>query len=59
MSRNTSKNWLVYHGVPSSMGSCWIDRTTRIQPFTWNADGTPNFGAPLALTTDIPVPSGE
>ena len=24
------------------------DRHTRIQPFTWNADGTPNFGKPVA-----------
>jgi GH43 family beta-xylosidase len=24
------------------------DRHTRVQPFTWNADGTPNFGIPAA-----------
>jgi GH43 family beta-xylosidase len=25
-----------------------VNRRTRIQPFTWNADGTPNFGVPVA-----------
>lgn len=59
LSPDGSETWLVYHGVPNSNGSCWIDRTTRVQPFTWNADGTPNFGQPLALDTGVGVPSGE
>jgi GH43 family beta-xylosidase len=54
-----TEDWLVYHAVPNSGGSCGNDRTTRIQPFTWNADGLPNFGSPLALSTNIPVPAGE
>jgi len=29
------------------------DRHTRVQPFGWNADGTPNFGPPVA---DGPLP---
>ncbi len=29
------------------------DRSTRAQPFTWNDDGTPNFGEPMP---DGPVP---
>jgi GH43 family beta-xylosidase len=53
------ENWLVYHGVSNANGSCWIDRTTRIQPFTWHANGLPNFGQPLALNTDILAPSGQ
>jgi hypothetical protein len=35
------------------------NRTTRAQQFTWNADGTPNFGAPVALGTSLAEPSGE
>jgi GH43 family beta-xylosidase len=59
VSPDGTENWLVYHATTNSGGSCWIDRTTRIQPFTWNGDGTPNFDEPWALSTDIVVPSGE
>jgi putative hemolysin len=34
-------------------------RTTRAQKFTWNADGTPNFGTPVPLGATIAGPSGE
>jgi GH43 family beta-xylosidase len=55
-----TEDWIVYHGVNSPNGDCGRTlRTTRIQKFSWNADNTPNLGAPLALITDIPVPSGE
>ncbi|KPV48001.1 hypothetical protein SE17_40420, partial [Kouleothrix aurantiaca] len=53
------ENWLVYHANSLPADGCANVRTTRVQPFTWNADGTPNFGTPLALDTPIPVPSGE
>jgi GH43 family beta-xylosidase len=43
---------LVYHGrdYRDIVGDPLDDpnRHTRIQPFTWNADGTPNFGTPVA-----------
>ncbi|HTV18196.1 MAG TPA: glycoside hydrolase family 43 protein [Polyangiaceae bacterium] len=43
---------LVYHGrdYPDITGDPLDDpnRHTRIQPFTWNTDGTPHFGAPVA-----------
>ena len=54
-----TEDWLVYHATTNAAGSCWTDRTTRIQRISWNANGTPNFGVPLALSTDITVPSGE
>jgi GH43 family beta-xylosidase len=53
------ENWLVYHANSLPADGCANLRTTRVQPFTWNADGTPNFGTPLALEAPIPVPSGE
>jgi GH43 family beta-xylosidase len=54
-----TEDWIVYHANDSSFGGCDTKRTTRIQKFAWNSDGTPNFGSPLPLDTDIPVPAGE
>ncbi|MFF4269544.1 family 43 glycosylhydrolase [Streptomyces sp. NPDC001536] len=54
-----TENWIVYHANSSSSGGCGNGRTTRAQKFTWNADGTPNFGTPVALGTTLPGPSGE
>ncbi|MGW6733671.1 family 43 glycosylhydrolase [Streptomyces sp. NPDC055013] len=54
-----TENWIVYHANSSSGGGCGNGRTTRAQEFTWNADGTPNFGTPVALGTTLPGPSGE
>lgn len=59
VSPDGTENWLVYHATTNQYGSCWTDRTTRIQPFTWNPDGTPNFGEPLPLSEQILAPSGE
>ncbi len=54
-----TEDWIVYHANDSAGGGCDLNRTTRAQKFTWNADGTPNFGTPAALGTPLPVPSGE
>jgi GH43 family beta-xylosidase len=54
-----TENWIVYHANSTSNGGCGNGRTTRAQKFTWNADGTPNFGTPVALGTTLPGPSGE
>ncbi|HEY4417376.1 MAG TPA: glycoside hydrolase family 43 protein [Verrucomicrobiae bacterium] len=50
------EDWIIYHahiakGVPQ--------RDIRIQRFTWNADGSPNFGRPISPKTSLPVPTGE
>lgn len=50
------EDWLVYHAL---FGHGQRQRDVRIQPFTWNADGTPNFGKPLSPTVSLPAPSGE
>lgn len=34
-------------------------RTEGAKAFTWNADGTPNFGTPVALGVTLTAPSGE
>jgi GH43 family beta-xylosidase len=53
-----TQDWIVYHAKTASEYT-YRGRTARAQPFTWNADGTPCFGAPLALDTEIPLPSGD
>jgi GH43 family beta-xylosidase len=53
-----TEDWIVYH-ANASTGGCDINRTTRAQKFTWNADGTPNLGTPVALGTTLTAPSGE
>jgi len=53
-----TEDWIVYH-AKTDPGYTYRERSARAQPFTWDLDGTPNFGVPLALDTDIPVPSGE
>lgn len=54
-----TENWIVYHANNSANGGCGNGRTTRAQKFTWNADGTPDFGTPVALGTTLAGPSGE
>ena len=50
--------WIVYH-AKSVAAEGWGDRVIRMQRFTWNADGTPNFGTPVADGVAVRVPSGQ
>ncbi|MGN8646602.1 family 43 glycosylhydrolase [Gracilibacillus sp. HCP3S3_G5_1] len=52
-----TEDWIIYHAA-KFQGSGW-DRNIRMQKFTWNEDGTPNFGKPVATGTLLEVPSGE
>jgi GH43 family beta-xylosidase len=54
-----TEDWIVYHANDSVSGGCDHGRTTRVQRFTWNADGTPNFGVPVSTTEEIIAPSGD
>lgn len=54
-----TEDWIVYHGNDSAEGGCDNLRTARAQPFTWNEDGTPDFGTPVPLGEELPAPSGE
>ncbi|RIK70323.1 MAG: hypothetical protein DCC67_20810, partial [Planctomycetota bacterium] len=52
-----TQSWIVYHAHHDKNN--WQDnRDILIQPFTWFADGTPNFGVPIPKTTPIETPSG-
>lgn len=52
------EDWIIYH-ARSVANDGNAGRNPRIQRFTWNTDGTPNFGTPTNI--DIPQnrPSGE
>lgn len=52
-----TEDWIVYHAKTTSRYT-YAGRTTRAQPFTWKADGTPDFGRPLGLDAELREPSG-
>ncbi|MEH1125459.1 family 43 glycosylhydrolase [Micromonospora sp. CPCC 206061] len=54
-----TEDWIVYHANDAASDGCDNNRTTRAQKFTWNADGTPNFGAPVRLGATLDGPAGE
>jgi GH43 family beta-xylosidase len=47
------EDWIIYHANPEAGQGCGAARSPRIQRFTWNSDGTPNFGVPQP--TDVPL----
>jgi hypothetical protein len=50
------EDWIAYHAHanPTSFNE---DRVIRIQPYTFNTDGTPNFGQPVPPGRSLAVPS--
>lgn len=58
-SRDGRQDWIIYHANATAGLGCGAARSPRIQQFTWNLDGTPNFGVPAAINTPLPRPSGE
>ncbi|WP_295772341.1 glycoside hydrolase family 43 protein [uncultured Mucilaginibacter sp.] len=51
------EDWILYHANPEPGQGCGGNRSPRAQKFTWNADGSPNFGAPLKAGVEMPIPS--
>ncbi|WP_460686448.1 glycoside hydrolase family 43 protein [Niabella aquatica] len=61
-SKDGKEDWIVYHANMESRpdnSGCGNSRSTRMQKFTWNANGTPNFGEPVAAGAFINAPAGE
>ncbi|MES2646387.1 MAG: glycoside hydrolase family 43 protein [Bacteroidota bacterium] len=58
-SKDGTENWILYHANSSPGQGCGDTRNPRAQKFTWNADGTPNFGQPVATGLAVKKPSGE
>lgn len=56
-SPDETEDWIIYHSKKTNEPG-W-DRNVRAQPFTWNADGTPNFGQAIPAGKEMDRPSGE
>lgn len=54
-----SEDWIIYHARSLPNGGSGNGRNARIQKFTWNGNGTPNFGEPVKIGDSIQKPSGE
>jgi GH43 family beta-xylosidase len=52
------QDWILYHANPEPNQGCDAHRSPRAQPFTWYANGFPDFGAPLPLGERLSKPSG-
>ncbi len=59
VSKDGLENWLVYHANPQPGQQCGNARSPRMQKFTFRADGSPDFGSPVATSTAILKPGGE
>ena len=51
------EDWILYHANSESGQGCGGHRAPRAQKFTWNPDGTPNFGRPVATGAPVERPS--
>jgi GH43 family beta-xylosidase len=58
-SRDGTEDWIIYHANSIAGQGCSDARNPRMQKFTWNNDGTPNFGVPVKINTPLRKPSGE
>ncbi len=58
-SADGNENWIIYHANAAPGQGCADFRSIRMQPFTFRADGTPDFGSPLPITEYIKRPAGE
>ncbi|HKO80926.1 MAG TPA: glycoside hydrolase family 43 protein [Chitinophagaceae bacterium] len=52
-----TEDWILYHANSAPGQGCGNKRSPRAQKFTWNEDGTPNFGEPVKENIALPVPS--
>lgn len=55
---NGTEDWMMYHSkVWPADDNGW--RQVNIQKFTWNANGTPNFGTPIQQNVLQNLPAGD
>jgi GH43 family beta-xylosidase len=50
------EDWILYHANSKPGEGCGRNRSPRAQKFTWNADGTPNFGEPVKAGVSLQLP---
>jgi GH43 family beta-xylosidase len=58
-SKDGQEDWIIYHANSNPNEGCVEKRNPRMQKFTWNADGSPNFGVPVSISVSLPKPGGE
>ena len=56
-STDGQEDWIIYHANPKAGEGCGDFRSPRIQRFSWNADGTPDFGKPAAIGKPLQKPA--
>ena len=54
-----TEDWILYHANDQPGQGCGTYRSPRTQKFTWNDDGTPNFGIPVPPKMKLTVPSED
>jgi GH43 family beta-xylosidase len=55
-SPDQTEDWILFHAKGKKKKG-WLDRHVHAQPFTWGADGFPNFGTPWSVGVPYPIPS--
>jgi len=53
------EDWILYHANSAAGQGCGANRAPRAQKFTWNKNGTPNFGEPVKAGAPMPVPASK
>jgi len=56
-SADGKEDWILYHANDNPGQGCGKFRSPRIQRFTWNKDGSPNFGTPVSLKQSMIAPN--
>ncbi|SDD74246.1 Beta-xylosidase, GH43 family [Mucilaginibacter pineti] len=52
-----TEDWILYHANSQPGQGCGNERSPRMQKFSWNKDGSPNFGVPLKAGIAMDGPS--
>ncbi|MEO8819689.1 MAG: family 43 glycosylhydrolase [Ginsengibacter sp.] len=53
-----TEDYILYHANSEPGQGCGRFRSPRAQKFTWNTDGSPDFGVPIEAGVHLDVPSG-
>ena len=56
-SKDGKEDWILYHANDNPGQGCGNFRSPRAQRFTWNKDGSPNFGQPVSLKQKMHAPN--